>query len=156
MAGLSEYPKRLRASTQNPDVVYVRDDNHYAVHGQPANARGIELAPGEMGITVIAGQPKSLTKDMTAVYRNDAALAVPTGRVLVRFAEGVDAGARAQRIEMAGYRIEMQLSYAPNAAWVCDCEGDVAGALKHIDRLEMLPDIENVEPQMLSQRALKI
>ena len=44
MAGLSEYPKRLRASTQNPDVVYVRDDNHYAVHGQPANARGIELA----------------------------------------------------------------------------------------------------------------
>lgn len=155
MAGLSEFPKRLRASTQHPDVVYVRDDAHYAVHGQPANAREIALVNGESGIAVIAGKPKAIDKNVTAVYRNDSALAVPTGRVLVRFAEGVDAGDHALNIEQAGYHIEQKLSYAPNAAWVCDCDGDVAGALKRIDQLEKLPDVENVEPQMLSSRALR-
>ena len=156
MAGLSEFPKRLRASTQHPEVVYVRDDAHYAVHGQPANARGAALQNGESGIAVIAGQPKAIDQNVTAVYRNDSALAVPTGRVLVRFAEGVDAGEYAKQIEQAGYHIEQTLSYAPNAAWLCDCEGDVAGALNRIDQLEKLPDVENVEPQMLSQRALKM
>jgi hypothetical protein len=155
MAGLSEFPKRLRASTQHPEVVYVRDDTHYAVHGQPANARGVALVNGESGIAVLAGKPKAIDKNVTAVYRNDSSLAVPTGRVLVRFAEGVDAGDHAQSIQQAGYQIEQTLSYAPNAAWLCDCEGDVAGALKRIDQLENLPDVENVEPQMLSQRALK-
>lgn len=155
MAGLSEFPKRLRASTQHPEVVYVRDDAHYAVHGQPANARSAVLVNGESGIAVFAGQPKAIDKNVTAVYRNDSALAVPTGRVLVRFADGVDAGDHATRIEQAGYHIEQTLSYAPNAAWLCDCEGNVADALNRIDQLERLPGVENVEPQLLSSRALK-
>lgn len=155
MAGLSEFPKRLRASTQNPDVVYERDDDHYAVHRQPAKGRAVVMTEGESGIAVFEGQPKSLSKNMTAVYRNDSALAVPTGRVLVRFAEGEDAGAHAKRIAKAGYRIEQQLSYAPNAAWLRDEQDDVAGALSHIDKLEALPGVENVEPQLLSQRSLK-
>jgi hypothetical protein len=155
MAGLSEFPKRLRASTQKPDVVYVRDDEHYAVHGQPAKGRGVVMAEGESGIAVFEGQPKSLSKNMTAVYRNDAALAVPTGRVFVRFAEGVEAGDRLKTIEQAGYCIEQQLSYAPNAAWLSNPDGDIACALSHIEQLEQLPDVENVEPQLLTPRALK-
>jgi hypothetical protein len=155
MAGLSEFPKRLRASTQKPDIVYVRDDEHYAMHGQPARGRGVVMTEGEGGIAVFAGQPKALSKNMTAVYRNNAALAVPTGRVLVRFAEGVDAGDHLKMLEQAGYCIEQQLPYAPNAAWLCNLDGDIAGALSHIDQLEKLPGVENVEPQLLTPRALK-
>jgi hypothetical protein len=155
MADLSEYPKQLRASTQQPEVVYLRDDAHYAVHGKPAKGRSVVMAEGESGIAVYAGKPKALSKNMTAVYRNNTALAVPTGRVFVRFAEGVDAGAHEQLIAKAGYRIEQQLSYAPNAAWLRDADDDVACALCHIDKLEAMPDVENVEPQLLTQRALK-
>ncbi len=90
------------------------------------------------------------------MYRNDSAIAVPTGRVMVRFAEGEDAGAHEKRIKQAGYRIEQQLSYAPNAAWLRDTDDDIAGALSHIEALEQLPGVENVEPQLLSQRALKM
>jgi len=155
MAGLSVFPKQLRASTQHPNIVYVRDDEHYAVHGRPAVGRAVVLTEGESGIAIYEGHPKDLEKNVTAVYRNDSALAVPTGRVLVRFAEGVDASEHAKTLAKAGYRIEQQLSYAPNAAWLCDTDNDIAGALCHIEDLEKMPDIENVEPQLLSPRALK-
>lgn len=155
MAGLSVFPKQLRASTQHPDIVYVRDDDHYAIHGRPAKERAVVMTEGESGIAIYQGHPKDLNKNMTAVYRNDSALAVPTGRVLVRFTEGEDASAHAQIMAKAGYRIEQQLSYAPNAAWLCNCEDDIAEALCHIEELEKIPNIENVEPQLLSPRALK-
>lgn len=47
------------------------------------------------------------------------------------------------------YELVESLAYAPQAAWLRAPSGDMADALAGLSRLEQLPDIENVEPQML-------
>jgi hypothetical protein len=76
--------------------------------------------------------------------------ASPTGRVWVRFADGVDAAGRAAALEGAGYRIERIPGYAANAAYVR--ADDVATSLQGLERLRALPDVEHVEPEMLRKR----
>jgi len=100
----------------------------------------------EAGMTVQSGA-------LSAVYglQPSGLLAVPTGRVFVRFAEGVKAESRRQEINRAGYELIESLSYAPHAAWLRARSGDIADALAGIPRLEQLPDVENVEPQMLME-----
>jgi hypothetical protein len=79
--------------------------------------------------------------------------AVPTGQVFIRFAEGIKAEERRQEINQAGYEIVQSLSYAPQAAWLRARSDDIADALAEISKLEQLPDVENVEPQMLKESA---
>jgi hypothetical protein len=92
---------------------------------------------------------------MTPVYRlePDGPLAVPTGKVFVRFKEGVEAETRRAEIEGAGYEIIQTPPYAPSSAWVRSAGGDIARSLSDIEALEKLADVENVEPQMLVERA---
>lgn len=80
-------------------------------------------------------------------------VAVPTGRVFLRFRAGVEAATRRPEIEAAGYRLEEVPSYASHAAWLLPKKGDIAGALAGIDELKKLPDVEAVEPEMLRQSA---
>ncbi len=76
-------------------------------------------------------------------------MAVPTGQVFIRFADGVNVEERREEIETAGYKIAQKLDYAPNAAWLRASSGSIAEALSGIDKLQKLKDVENVEPQML-------
>jgi hypothetical protein len=46
-------------------------------------------------------------------------------------------------------------AYAPHAAWLEAADGSLAQALGGIARLEALSDVENVEPQWLTERAAK-
>ncbi len=80
---------------------------------------------------------------------------VPTGRVLVRFAESVQAESKREALHAAGYRIVAVLGYAPHCAWLEAASGDRAQALRDIERVEALSDVQNVEPQWLSQRATR-
>jgi hypothetical protein len=80
-----------------------------------------------------------------------APLAVPTGAVFIRFKEGVSAESHRAAIEQSGYTITNIPPYAPHATWVEATNGGIAAALNGVSKLAELPDVENVEPQMLQQ-----
>lgn len=158
------YPDKLRHSTQNPKVVYVRANDLYAVRG-PAGTRDLPVATvnaeGGEAIHVYRGATGTKAARSLAaapplpVYSQGAgAYAIPTGRVLVRFADSIKAESRAADLKKLGYRIAQTLVYAPNAAWL-ESESGITDALRNIERVERLAGVENVEPQFLSPRAAK-
>lgn len=154
MSRLSDFPARLRASTEHPDVIYVRAKDYYAVRDcGPDDAVVFALNDGEYG--VVKGRPRRGDARVCAVYEHGAVLAVPTGRVFVRFAAGVDASQREHDLTQAGYAIDQVISFAPNAAWLRDATGDAAAALSKLEALERLTGVENVEPQLLTPRSLR-
>ncbi|HEX2043192.1 MAG TPA: hypothetical protein VHF24_11205 [Acidimicrobiales bacterium] len=87
------------------------------------------------------------------VYRrgDGGGVVVPTGRVLVRFPDGDSADAHRDELAAAGYYLEEVLGYAPQAGWVRATSGRIADTLGHLDRLEGVPGIENVEVQMVGE-----
>ena len=107
---------------------------------------------------------ESLSSDvLLAVYERAGAdvsqggaggLAVPTGRVFVRFADAIKIETRADELRDLGYRITQMLSYAPNAGWLEAIDG-ADSALQNIVSVEKLRDVVNVEPQLLSPRESK-
>jgi hypothetical protein len=161
----ARYPQEVRSSTQQPSVVYTRLPGHYAAHGQRADAP----PPGEVVATLIEGEDKIEVLRGEASERKGPAApgkslpvyalqpggtpAVPTGQVFIRFKENVAVEARRREIERAGYEIAQSLEYAPHAAWLRARSGEIADALINIPNLEKIDDVENVEPQMLMQRA---
>ena len=164
---LSDFPEKLKRSTQTPDLVYLRATDFYAVRGMPAHAERdvpvltVNTDNGE-SIHVYRGVPKqtralSGSLSVMPVYSRPSAenIVVPTGRVFVRFADSIKAETKADELKKAGYKIAQTLVYAPNAAWLEATNGDVAMALNNIEKLEKLADVENVEPQLLAPRALK-
>jgi hypothetical protein len=82
-------------------------------------------------------------------------MVIPTGRLLVRFADTVSAESRASDLNRAGFRIAQALSYAPNAAWIEATDDGVRAALNNIEQVERLPDVQNVEPQLIAPRVSK-
>ena len=152
---LREYPPTLKHSIQHQDIVYRRSTDFIALRGAPplstSDARVLEMTgdDGELMRVYRATGPGAVT----AVYALPSGrLAVPTGRVFVRFREDVAAEARAGELKRAGYRITKTLAYAPNAAWVEADDGEVATALRNIERLEAMSGVVNVEPQLLTPR----
>ncbi len=89
------------------------------------------------------------------VYRagGTGAPATPTGRVFVRFAEGIDAHAHAGALETAGFRLEAVPGYAPHAAWVRPLSGQLADALTGLARLREVPGVQDAEPQFETEAA---
>ena len=88
------------------------------------------------------------------VYRigQGGPLAVPTGRVFVRFEERTTLVSRRPEIERAGFVIQQPLSYAPQAGWLLPQSGRIADALQHFPKLTKLAGVLSVEPQLLMQR----
>ena len=154
----SKYPQQIRANMSPSAPLYVRKSDYYAVHNRspelPAPGAVLLLNDGE--IAVFQGEPDEArltaeTGALSPVYalQPSGLPAVPTGQIFVRFAEGVKAESRRQEINRAGYELVESVPYAPHAAWLRARSGDIAAALAGIPRLEQLPDVENVEPQML-------
>ena len=159
---LSKFPHEVRSSTQQPSLVYTRLLDHYAVHrlqaDRPPSADAvIAFIEGEELIEVFrekADERQDPPGKIGPVYtlQPRGTPAVPTGRVFIRFKEGLPVEARLQEIERAGYEIAQRLEYAPHAAWLRARSGEIADALTRIPALEQIADVENVEPQMLMQR----
>jgi hypothetical protein len=86
------------------------------------------------------------------VYRRAASgdPVVPTGRVLVRFADGAD---RDAILHAAGYELAGTLGYAPDAVWARASDGGVVDALSHLDGLAAAEDVVHAEPELLGARA---
>jgi hypothetical protein len=133
--------------------------DHFAVHdrapGTPAPDAVLVLDDG--AIAVFRGEPDATvrrTGRIGPVYRSrQGRMAVPTGRILVRFRDGVPAESRRSELQAAGYEIEETLAYSAEAAWVRPKEDLGADPLSHADALRKLADVENVEPEMLTSRA---
>jgi hypothetical protein len=160
----AHYPQQVRSGTA-PARTYVQQPGYYAVHyAHPPAAIAPEavMVMEEEAIAVFsdASQPppaNAADATITPVYalKTGGTLAIPTGRVFVRFADSVAATSRQAEIEAAGYEIVEISPYAPHTAWVQERSGDIAAALDGAPRLVAIPDVVNVEPQMLMQRSLK-
>jgi hypothetical protein len=161
---ISRFPTGFSASTEHKELRYVRKEGYYAVPSWQAVPEAPQPVTifAEGDIAVFKGDPAKASahngQPLLAVYALEPAgdIAVPTGRVFLRFAEGTDALSQQASVQRAGYVIENTLSYAPNAAWVRNRSGDVAEALNGLEALAKLPGVKNVEPQMLSNRASRV
>ena len=156
----SHYPVKIKASTQHAEKYFVIQNSLYAVHGEipPPCKAAIMVVIEEGKIVVCKGNPDELPPSVdpgaiTPVYslQPSGPLAVPTGRILVRFADGILAVSRRHAIQRIGYIIDQELHYVPHALWVKSTNGDIAFALNNISLLEGLSEVEYVEPQMLME-----
>ncbi|MCS6774609.1 MAG: hypothetical protein RMM31_11570 [Anaerolineae bacterium] len=157
MSHLSDFPVHVRASRKNAQLVYQRDLSLYAERYQVAATSGSKpptLVLDEGRVRIFKGKPPAAAAgQLCAVYRHGGWLAVPTGLVFVVFKPGERAAAHAEAIRQAGYEIVEIPPYAPNAAWVRDANEDIAAALKNLLRLEQISQVENVEPEFITERA---
>lgn len=122
----AEYPRKVRSRTQEPNTVYKLVEKSSTGNDRIAYTSQPEGSP-----------------------------AVPTGRVFIRFEDGLKVADRSTEIEDAGYKIAEKIDYAENAAWLSERSGSIARALAGIEKLESIKGVENVEPQMLMKRAAK-
>lgn len=156
----ADFPERVGAGRARSGAYYVREPGRYAVHrgeGEEA-AAGAEVTFAREGIAVFRGEPpesRAREATLTPVYRlhPNGPPAVPTGKIFLRFKEGVEAASRREQIERAGYEIIQTPPYSPSSAWVRSASGGIARSLSGVGALEKLADVENVEPQMLVERA---
>jgi len=130
--------RQAAGKTRSKAVAWMNEDakTAYGVYEGPAAGTGAEVGP-----VYSAG--------------SNGPLAVPTGRVFVRLAEGNRAEEHRAQFTAAGFDIEQLLSYAPNAAWLRPREGGVAAALGGLEKLHSLAAVTHVEPQLLMERALR-
>lgn len=158
---MADFPRHVQGGTVN--AVFERRPELYSVR-QPAGAAAAEavavISGDAMGTFAVykGTAPRSRTDvDVGPVYSAGPAgpLAVPTGRVFVRLAEGVRPEQRRAQFEAAGFHIDQTLPYAPNAVWLRPASGGVAQALPGLTELRKLPDVVHVEPQLLFERSLK-
>jgi hypothetical protein len=140
------------------------DDRIAIIKGEPGPASATT------GSSDVATDPPDAATDATAdtaaqptlspIYAQQSggsagSMAVPTGRVFIRFADAVKVADRETQIHDAGYEIDQKLDYAPNAAWLRARSGNIADALNGIATLAKLADVENVEPQLLMQASYR-
>jgi hypothetical protein len=159
---LSAFPRTLHASTTEPKVLYRRQPELIAIHDrvEPPPGWEVVLTLEDPPIAVCRGDARALPRTLrgatlTPVYAltRHGAPAVPTGLVLVRFREGIDATACGEVMAREGFTIHDVPPYAPSAAWVKAASGGIPASLRGIPALESLPDVVNVEPQMVRPSA---
>jgi len=175
MDPFSAFPETLPApggtrsgSATAPPRVYTLDRSRFAVRGDapPALRDRVETRIDEAddesvgGFTVIRAPSSAAepipTDRLAPVYvlGGGGAPFIPTGRIGIRFAEGVSARDREAELRGLGYRIVEIPAYAPHFAWL-ESESGHAAALTALPRLAALPGVEHVEPQMVTPRALR-
>ncbi|MCC5645477.1 hypothetical protein LC607_21510 [Nostoc sp. CHAB 5824] len=173
----SEYPEQIRVGGDaygglrlRTAVSYTRKPGYYAIHyNQPktvASGAILQLNDGAMSTTgyayaVFPGEPNQNQSEqgtLSPIYtlQPNGSLAVPTGLIFIRFAEGVDVESQREVINRAGYEVAQSLDYAPHTAWLRAQSGNIADAIAGIPQLEAIPKVENIEPQMLMERGLRL
>lgn len=158
----SNYPAELEVrSTEGAVARYQLAPEFYASSsGQSLSATDRPVARLDENIAVFEGPaPKGegAAGKVMPVYRAQpsGAFAIPTGRIWVRFAEGVKATLQREALAKLGFSLEESPSWAPQAAWVRASSGKIADTLAAAARLSVLPKVEQVEPQILTALARK-
>jgi hypothetical protein len=153
-----------------PPRVFDVDGVRYELAPELASVRlSTERAPPgavfhdeELKIAVVQrdGESSHVLSPFGPVYRaegvgNAGPIAVPTGRLFVRFAEGVDAENRAPALSGVGLRVEQLVEWAPHTAWCVAADGNVEHALARLSDARKLPDVVNAEPELLRPRVFR-
>lgn len=136
-------PRDIPFSTAHPELRYQLAAEFVANPTDPDPSASIRAAPNRT--------ETSAAVDVGPVYRRAPGgdLVVPTGRVLVRFADGDDPAQHQDDLHAVGYVVERVLPYATNTAWVRAATGGVVAALRALEQLSKLPGVVAVEPQMI-------
>lgn len=156
---LAGFPRQISVSSRSGAQSYTLVPDHYAIHGLPPGSPSPNAAYrlDNGTIAIHKGSPDhAVAQDrLSAVYAlaPGGSLAVPTGLVFIRLAEGLDVRERSEEIKNAGYEMAETLTYAPNAAWLRPRSGSIADALAGLSELKKIPSVESVEPQMLMEGA---
>ena len=157
MSAAGKYPELIRMSTIQPEAIYRRVTGKAALQSRGAGSEeeGTRLADAGRSFAIRAKQPGPAVEGEVPVYAlgPEGPLAVPSGTVLVRFAEGTEAATREDEFARAGYAVAREVPYAPHAIIVRAKSGSTADALANLERLEKVQGVVNVEPQMISERA---
>ncbi len=158
----SNYPAELEVRSKEGAVArYQLAPEFYASSaGEPLSANDRLVARVDENIAVYEGsapEGEAAAGKVFPVYRAQpsGAFAIPTGRAWVRFADGVEATRHREAMAKLGFSIEESPAWAPQAAWVRASSGKIADALAAASRLKALPEVEQVEPQMLTALARK-
>jgi hypothetical protein len=150
------FPETIPHSTRSPSPVYRRVPEAYAIVGHlpPSLATSVVGRIEDSRVVFVQGvrDPDLLPDGATPLYalRPGGALAMPTGRVLARFAPGDPVEQHEAQLERAGYRIIETITQAPEAAWLEDSAGNPANALARFTALANVPGLVHAEPQMIS------
>jgi hypothetical protein len=152
---LASSPRRLEVPTEGGgETSYELAEDLIASHGAGDAAPAVlPLEGGAVSGRRSRGLRPYPEGVLGPVYRQipGGRLVVPTGRVLVRFAEGDSAAEHEADLSRAGFRLEEVLVYAPQAAWVRAESGGVVGALNDLGRLAAVAGVEHLEPQLISE-----
>jgi hypothetical protein len=153
-----DLPREFSVQAAPGPTRYLLADQYFAVPARAAERLGLRvefrLEDGQLAVCQGAASHElreQLSEPITPVYRlgEHGALAVPTGRVFLRLAEGVDIDTRRASVEAAGFVVQQRLAYAPHAGWLAPRSGQVQDALNGFNRLLQIADVQAVEPQML-------
>lgn len=154
-----------RAGTPGAEPVQTFEDGAIAImQGEPdPDAPASDLVDATADPSDAAANATKATATqvkLSPVYAQQSggaqgSMAVPTGRVFIRFADAVKIEDRETEISNAGYELDQKLAYAPNAAWLRARSGSIADALNDIAALQKLADVENIEPQLLMQASYR-
>jgi hypothetical protein len=152
---LARFPAYIDAGQAGVPALARREDR-CAVLGPPHGARAL-LTVDDGNVTVFERAPPDVPSPrLVAVYADaSGAIAVPTGRVFVRFLEAVRADGERARLRDAGFDVVEIPAYAPHCAWVEAADHDPATALVRISALRALAGVAHVEPQLVRPRAMK-
>jgi hypothetical protein len=139
-------------------VLLAQKPGWYALHGQPLPEASVILRFEPEAIAVLAGAPAAPPapgQAISPVYAQAGSdeLAVPTGALFLRVRTGDRANDHRDALQQAGFRIAQVPDHAPEAAWLRATSGSIAEALGGLSRLQELPGVESVEPQLLRRRA---
>jgi hypothetical protein len=155
---LESSPRTLRVGEGEPAASYELSEDMIAVRTQGSGQTAAHIMGGEaIAVEQLATASRAGLEERVVgpVYRQipSGRLAMPTGRVFVRFAEGDAARAHEHELTASGYQLEEVPAYAPHSAWVRAATGAIADSLHHLDRLKQIPRVENVEPQLITEVA---
>ena len=158
----SNYPAELEVrSSEGLAARYRLAPEFYAdSSGERTPAANRLVAQLDENIAVLEGATppgEAAQKRALPVYRAQpsGAFAVPTGRVWVRFADGVKAAEKNDAFKNLGFEIEESPAWAPQAVWLRSSSGRIADALAALPELKGLTEVVQVEPQMLTAIARK-
>jgi hypothetical protein len=132
-------------------VTYARKDDLCALHGvDPSQVAAVVATIGDDIAVVSCGETAADSRNGPVyVDTRSGALAIPTGRVFVRFTTGTDPATQRDTIERAGFRIVEVPPYSPASAWVEPLSGDIADGVARRDLLLAIRGVEGAELELL-------
>jgi hypothetical protein len=157
---MSNFPLEVYVATSSRPTRYTLAEDYFVVSGEDVGDADLSvefhIEDGDLMVCRMPTEPTSLatfSSPAGPVYRlkEHGSLAIPTGRVFVRFSEHTKFENHRMDIKRYGFKVDQILSYAPHAGWVKPNSGEIAEALSRFEELKQIPGVAAVEPQMIMQ-----